>query len=114
MIVSQKKYELTDFEWHNIESYLPKQLKKELGHSHRQLRKLINAIVWVARSGSDWQDLPTKLGDWRTVYIRFLKWQKKKLLNAAFKELDESIDLEKLQLNIHSGSELLWCHIPFF
>ncbi len=35
---------------------------------------MINAMVWIARSGAPWRDLPERYGFWKTVYSRFRKW----------------------------------------
>ena len=37
-------------------------------------RIILNGMVWLARSGAPWRDLPERYGSWQTVYSRFRKW----------------------------------------
>ena len=50
------RYELTDFEWAAIRSFLP---KKPRGISRVDDRRVLNGIFWVLRSGAPWRDLLT-------------------------------------------------------
>ena len=35
---------------------------------------MLNAMVWIAKSGAPWMDLPEYYGPWKSVYSRFRKW----------------------------------------
>ena len=37
-------------------------------------RLIVNAILWLTRTGAPWQDLPERYGPWTTVYSRFRRW----------------------------------------
>jgi transposase len=49
------RYELTDFEWAAIRSFLP---NKPRGIPGVDDRRVLNGIFWVLRSGAPWRDLP--------------------------------------------------------
>lgn len=37
-------------------------------------RRFLNALLWMARSGERWHDLPERLGDYRSVKRRYYRW----------------------------------------
>ena len=37
-------------------------------------RTVLEAVLWVARTGAPWRDLPTEFGPWNTIYQRFHRW----------------------------------------
>jgi len=69
--------DLTDEEWNQIQSLVPKP-KSGKGKRGRPLqldrRTLLNAIVYVVRSGGAWRLLPKDFGPWQTVYGYFRQW----------------------------------------
>jgi len=48
------RYELTDFKWAAIRSFLP---NKPRGIPRVDDRRVLNGIFWVLRSGAPWRDL---------------------------------------------------------
>jgi transposase len=36
---------------------------------------MLKAILWVMHSGKRWEDLPSELGKWRSVYSRYDRWR---------------------------------------
>ena len=69
-----RRYELTDEEWLRIEPLLPPENTGKQGRPRKDNRIIMNGIVWLARSGAPWRDLPERYGSWKTVYSRFRKW----------------------------------------
>ncbi|MDB5604196.1 MAG: transposase [Bradyrhizobium sp.] len=66
------RYELTDFEWATIRSFLP---NKPRGIPRVDDRRVLNGIFWVLRSGAPWRDLPVSYGPRTTCYNRFVRWR---------------------------------------
>ena len=67
-------------------------------------------MVWIARSGAPWRDLPERYGPWKTVYSRFRKWIEDGILDNIFRvlcleaELGElSLDASTVQTHHHSA-----------
>jgi transposase len=65
------RYELTDYEWAAIKSFLP---NKPRGVPRVNDRRVLNGIFWVLRSGAPWRDLPETFGPYTTCYNRFVRW----------------------------------------
>ncbi|MBC8643089.1 transposase [Caballeronia sp. EK] len=43
-----------------------------MGRRGADNRLFVEALLWIARTGSPWRDLPKEFGRWHTAYIRFL------------------------------------------
>jgi transposase len=41
-------------------------------------------VLWIARTGSPWRDLPERFGRWNSVYQRFARWSKKGVWQKIF------------------------------
>jgi len=37
-------------------------------------RRVLDAVFWIARTGSPWRDLPEEFGKWASVYRQFRRW----------------------------------------
>src|ERR1700732_3304994 len=53
----------------------------------RDNRLFIEAVLWIARTGSPWRDLPEAFGKWLTAYIRFWRSAQKGVWERVFKAL---------------------------
>jgi transposase len=60
------RYELTDYEWATIKSFLP---NKPRCVPRVNDRRVLNGIFWVLRSGAPWRDLPDNFGPYTTCTI---------------------------------------------
>ena len=96
-----RRYELTDEEWNQIVSLLPPENSGKQGRPSKCNRTILNGIVWIARSGAPWRDLPERYGPWQTVYSRFRKWMEDGILDNIFRVL--SLDAELSELSIDAS-----------
>ncbi len=66
---------LTDEQWGRIAPLLPPQ-KPAIGRPNTDHRTVLSGILWVARTGSSWRELPDQFGPWQTVHGRYQRWRK--------------------------------------
>jgi len=67
--------DLTDAQWKRIEPLIPK--AKPGGRPRTtQMRGVINAIMYLVRSGCSWRMLPRDFPPWGTVHYYFWKWRR--------------------------------------
>ena len=69
-------YDLTDAQWALIEPLLPAGPQPgQVGRPREvDLREIVNAILYVTRTGCQWNALPHDLPHFRTVYWYHRKW----------------------------------------
>src|SRR6476619_5565734 len=71
-------------EWLMVMDFFP---TYHLGRPRKwEMWQIINAILYVVRTGCQWRMLPTNLPPWQTVYSYFRRWKKNGLwerINAA-------------------------------
>ena len=89
-----RRYELTDQEWEQIASLLPVEKNSRPGRPSKDNRLMINAMIWIVRSGAPWRDLPERYGPWKSVYSRFRKWIEDGVLDNIFRVLSLEAELE--------------------
>lgn len=66
--------ELTDEHWERVAPLLPPQ-KPQTGRPNKDHRRMLAGMLWVARTGSSWRDLPEEFGPWETVHTRYQRWR---------------------------------------
>jgi putative transposase len=54
-------------------------------------REFVEAVLYRARTGIPWRDLPKSFGAWDAVYQRFRRWQKRGIWQALFERLPGSV-----------------------
>lgn len=87
--------ELTDAQWRRIEGLvLGKEADK--GRHGEDNRLFVDAVLWLARAGAPWRDLPNEFGNWNSVFQRFRRWAKKGIWERIFNALVENPDFEYL------------------
>ena len=95
----KRRYELSDEEWSKIEPLLPCKAPGSKGRPATDNRIIFNGIVWIARSGAPWRDLPDRYGPWETVYDRFQKWINDGVIDNIFRILSLDAELEEMSLD---------------
>lgn len=93
-----RRHELTDEQWYEISPYLPGR-KCDPGRTAKDNRRFINAVLWIARTGAPWRDLPERFGNWNSVFQRYNRWCKRGVWDRLLAVLRGDPDLEQLLLN---------------
>lgn len=60
----------------------------------RTTRSTVEAILWRARTGAPWRDLPEEFGPWKTTFNRFNRWVMAGRVAAIFEVLKVDVDGE--------------------
>jgi len=94
-----RRYELTDREWGEISKYFPEKEPGTRGRPPTPARQKINGLVWIARSGAPWRDLPERYGPWETVYTHFRELIDSGVLVQIFQDLNIDADMQDLSLD---------------
>ncbi len=84
--VAVARVELADGQWRLIEPLLPPERGRP-GRPSRSNWDMLNAILWMHRTGSPWRDLPEGLGPWRSAWTRFDRWARAGMRQRALEHL---------------------------
>ena len=72
--------------------------------------KWLNALLYVAEQGCKWRGLPTRFGNWHTIYTRMNRWSKNGVLDHVFERLQreqivrikiEAVKLDSTTVKVH-------------
>src|SRR3954470_11775808 len=83
---------LTDADWSRLEPLLTG--AGGGGRPGRPHRIMLEAMLWILRTGAPWRDLPPEYGSWRTGDTRLSRWSQKDVLKRVFDKLAEEHDSE--------------------
>ena len=89
---------LRDDQWERLKEFVPGGRKGKRG-PRTDNRRFLNALLWMARSGGRWRELPKQLGDYETVKRRYYRWIEMGVLDAILAALTREADLEWLMID---------------
>jgi transposase len=89
---------LGDDQWERIKGFMPCGTKGKRG-PRADNRRFLNALLWMARSGARWRDLPERLGDHEAVKRRYYRWIERGVLDEILVVLAREADLEWLMID---------------
>jgi|TARA_Y100000031_G_scaffold31544_1_gene35093 transposase len=85
--------ELSDEQWARVEPFVPGGRKGKRGPRSNN-RRFVDALIWMARSGGRWRDLPPRFGPYQTVKRRYYRWIENGVLDQLFEALGQEADLD--------------------
>lgn len=91
--------DLNDKQWKLIEDLIPNTLSNHTkgGRPAKYTRReIVNAILYVARTGCQWRLIPHDLPYWKTVYTYFVVWH----TAGIFESINTRL---RMQVRIHDG-----------
>ena len=86
---------LRDDQFERIEALLPGKAS-DPGRTAADNRLFVEAVLWIARTGAPWRDLPLQFGPWNSAYQRFARWSRKGVWHVVFAHLAADADFEEV------------------
>lgn len=86
---------LSDAQWARISGLLPGKPTDKGGRAADN-RLFVEAVLYTARVGNPWRDLPPKFENWHSVYVRFARWEANGVWSRVAEALQGEADLEEL------------------
>nr|CAM76911.1 transposase [Magnetospirillum gryphiswaldense MSR-1] len=75
---------LRDDQWDRLREFVPGGRKGKRG-PRSDARRILDAILWLARSGARWRDLPEdRFGPYQTVKRRYYRWIEQGVFDRIF------------------------------
>lgn len=97
MIRKHYPSDLTDGQWQIVRRFIPKRAK--VGRPPVDRREILDAILYVNRTGCQWRALPHDFPNWKTVYTVFWRWRRdgvwKKIHDALREQVRQSAGKKK-------------------
>lgn len=93
----RRRHELSDEQWELIKDLLPGKAS-DPGRTAGDNRLFVNAVLFVAKTGISWQDLPERFGKPNTIWKRYDRWCAAGVWEQLARKLGEP-DLEEVQLD---------------
>jgi transposase len=84
---------LNDAQWARVAGLIPGK-PGDRGRSGTNNRLFIEAVLWIARTGAPWRDLPAMFGNWNSAFRRFRRWAVAGVFERLFKALRADPDFE--------------------
>ncbi len=94
----QRRHALRDDQWERIRDALPGK-ESDPGRTGANNRQFIEAVMWIAKTGAPWRDLPPEYGKWSNVHKRFMRWARSGVWQMIFNTLAVDADTEWLMID---------------
>src|ERR1700681_4146718 len=98
--------EISEAQYRLIEHCLPTQR----GNVSLPNLRVLNAFLYVAEQGCKWRGLPSRFGNWHSIYTRMNRWAKSGVLDRVFEKLlaeqivrikIEAFSLDSTSIKVH-------------
>jgi transposase len=82
------RHALSDANWDRIKDLLPGRPGLH-GKVAKDNRLFVDAVLWIAKTGAPWRDLPERFGNGNSVWRRFERWSRKGVWQRLFEALQD-------------------------
>ncbi len=86
---------LTNAQWRRVRPLIPEAEVERTtprgGRPWRDPRDVLDAVLWVLRTGCPWADLPRRYPPPQTCHRRFQKWTREGVLDAVIDALGDDV-----------------------
>jgi transposase len=89
---------LSNRQWKRIAPLLPGK-RGDPGRTAQSHRQAVEGILWIARTGALWRDLPPEFDRWGTIYQRFRRWVRTVVLERLFHRLNKGLELRTVMVD---------------
>ncbi len=89
---------LQDHQWERMAPHLPGKAS-DPGRTGADNRLFVEAVLWLARTGSPWRDLPEFFGNWNSVFMRFSRWSRDGVWERLFAAMADAPDFEYVMID---------------
>lgn len=89
---------LKDCAWERLAPHLPGKVG-DPGRSGADNRRFVEAVLWLARTGAPWRDLPAAFGNWNSNFVRFSRWSKAGVWDRLFAAMAGDPDFEYVMVD---------------
>lgn len=90
---------LRDDQWERLRPFVPGGMRGKRG-PRSDARRFFDAILWLARSGARWRDLPEdRFGPYQTVKRRYYRWIEQGVFDRIFQAVAADPDMEWLAID---------------
>ena len=79
------RHALNDEQWERLRGQLPQRRPGPVAKLGDRL--FIDAVLYRAKVGCPWRDLPERFGPWNSVYNRFYNWSERGVWERIFRAL---------------------------
>ena len=86
----ERRHELSEVQWEAVKDVLPS--PRTFGRRPRPAREMLNAMMWILKTGAPWRDLPERYGPWETAYRRFREWSGQGVIDRVLRRLKLRLD----------------------
>ena len=86
--IASEEARLTNKQWALVCPLLPPQ-RDGTGRPPNDHRRVLGGILWVARTGSSWREMPEEFGKWESAYRRHELWTEQGLWQRILRRLGE-------------------------
>ncbi len=73
------------------------------GRTGGEGRHFLESVLWIARTGSPWRDLPPPFGKWNSVFKRFQDWVNADVFKRIFDAVSDEPDMEYAMVDVASA-----------
>lgn len=90
MTIQPSRRLISDKIWKQLEAVIEQAKHSRAGSpSSMSERDFIEAVLYINRTGCPWRDLPTELGYWHAVYMRFRRWEQRGVWTRIWQALQQ-------------------------
>jgi transposase len=93
LLVDRSRFVVGDAAWERIAGMLPGRAG-DPGATAKDDRRFLEAVLWRARTGPPWRDLPAGFGKWNSLFQRFRRRAEAGVFERLFERLSDEPDFE--------------------